>query len=141
MQVEDYRPRPIGSNWLSCFVCGGIKDGVSDLDEHNEPAGDVVKSKLSEDGVHYSGGYHSVQPDMSAFVDDEAAGETVVEMFNAEDCNAFLDFRPSQPNHVQVKVGACETHLPNLQELQRLASQNNVISRELSRQAKELEGA
>ena len=138
VEVEAYRPRPIGGNWLSCFVCGGIKDGVSDLDGDGKPAGDVVKSKPCEDGVHYSGGYHSVQPDMSAYVDDKKSGESVVAMFKAEDSKAFLDFRPSEPDYVQVKVGACETHLPNLVELQRLASAHNTITPKIIREAKGL---
>ena len=136
MEIEAYRPRPIGSNWLSCFVCEGKKDGVSDIDDNGNPASGVVPSTTDEDGIHYKGGYHSCQPDMSAYVDSKKSGEHVVKMFEVEDSKAFLDFRPHEPNYVQVKVGACERHLPNLEELQRLASQHNVITREIIREAK-----
>ncbi len=136
MEIEAYRPRPIGSNWLSCFICEGKKNGVSDIDNEGEPTGEIVQSRLDKDGVHYGGGYHSCQPDMSAYVDNKKSGEHVVGMFETEGCKAFLDFRPSEPNYVQVKVGACEKHLPNLEELQRLASQHNVITREIIREAK-----
>ena len=137
MEIEAYRPRPIGSNWLSCFVCEEKKDGVADIDDKGNPIGEVVQSKLDEDGVHYGGGYHSCQPDMSAYVDNKESGEHVVKMFEVEGCRVFLDFRPSEPNHVQVKAGACEKHLPNLEELQRLTFQHKVITREIIREAKE----
>ncbi len=121
---ERYAPRGIGSNWLACFVCDEVKDGYVELDtETHKPTGDKVPSVRAEDGIHYSGGYGSNQPDMAAFVADKEAGERVVEMFQGQGSRAFLDFRPSEHNPVQVKVGACDSHLPNLESLQALANE------------------
>ena len=132
-----YHPRGIGANWLACFLCKGIKDGYSDLkDNEDEPSGEVVSSTLDDDGIHYHGGYYSCQPDMAAVVNGKDSGIKIVKMFQAEGCTAFLDYRPNQPKHVQVKVGACDNHLPNLEELLRLTSQHRVISREIIKQAK-----
>jgi hypothetical protein len=36
-----------------------------------------------------------------------------------------LDFRPSEPDWVQFKIGACDRHLPNLKMLSRLAGQQD----------------
>jgi hypothetical protein len=55
--------------------------------------------------------------DMASFVADKAAGERVVAMFEELGLKAQLDFRPSEPNWVQVKVAACLDHLPNLKLL------------------------
>lgn len=84
----DFSPRPIGINWLACFACGANESGAS------------------------------TQPDMSAFVSDKEAGERVVDMFAAQGSGATLDYRPCEPGYVQVKVGACEQHVPNLEVLQ-----------------------
>lgn len=100
-EFEMFQPRGIGENWLRCFVCGSI------------PAGD-----LNEDRVSYSG---PCQPDMAAFVHCRAAGEVVRQMFSAVSMHAYLDFRPSEPRRVQVKLGACPEHLPQLRRLARLA--------------------
>lgn len=51
---------------------------------------------------------------IAAFVNSEVDGRSVVEWFGGK---ARLDFRPSEPNWIQVKVGTCEQHLPNLEKL------------------------
>lgn len=58
------------------------------------------------------------QPDMAAFVVDKEAGERIVGMFQEAGASAHLDYRPSEPKWVQVKVGACNTHEANLKLLQ-----------------------
>ena len=96
MAEENYNPRPLGLNWLPCYVCGeGGKDGA--------------------------------QPDMAAFVDSQKAGERVVAIFQELGSQAKLDFRPSEPNWIQVKIGACERHRPNLVKLARLCSKDKKI--------------
>jgi hypothetical protein len=55
--------------------------------------------------------------DLAAFVDDKAAGERVVALFRAEGGYAVLDYRDFEPNWVQVKVGACVAHVPQLERL------------------------
>jgi hypothetical protein len=54
------------------------------------------------------------QDDMAAFVAGREGGERVVAMFEAAGAHARLDFRESEPNWVQVKIGACPMHKPNL---------------------------
>ncbi len=73
------------------------------------------------------GGRSSVQTDMSAFVEDKESGEKVVEMFERFGLHAKLDFRESEPNYVQVKVGTCKKHTPNLKKLVDLCSADRKI--------------
>lgn len=58
-----------------------------------------------------------VRDNISAFVSCKAAGERVVQMFR---WGARLDYREREPDRVQVKVGACKLHVPNLEQLHRL---------------------
>lgn len=122
---ERFRPRDIGTNYLACFVCNGIKYGYPALnDVTDEPSGEQVPSIRDADGIHYTGiGYQSSQPDMPALVDSKEAGERVVGMFQLQGSRAFLDYNPSEPANVQVKIGACDDHLPNLQSLRALAKE------------------
>ena len=62
----------------------------------------------------------SLQEDMAAFVEDKDAGERVVAMYSQLELKAKLDYRDFEPDWVQVKVGACKTHLPNLKKLEKL---------------------
>jgi len=133
--AEKFQPRGIGLNWIACFVCYEIKDGYSDLID-GKPGGEVVKSIFTADRKYYRGGYGSVQADMSSFVTDRAAGKRVVEMFAMHESSAYLDFRLHEPNYVQVKIGACERHLPNLRHLQQLTQEaNHTISPSIIRSA------
>ena len=61
---------------------------------------------------------------ISGFVQSKEDGEKVVDWFIN---GARLDFRPSEPNWIQVKVGACDRHLPNLVWLQNKTSAHRVI--------------
>lgn len=70
------------------------------------------------------GGYNNI----SAFVQGKAAGERVVGMFTQ---GAWLDYREHSPNRVQVKVGACQFHLKNLQMLDQLTLENGIITAEM----------
>ena len=65
---------------------------------------------------------------MAAFVTDKEAGERVIALYEKWRLHAKLDFRPSEPNWVQVKVGACDKHLPNLEKLTRLCSEDGKIN-------------
>lgn len=95
-----FSPRGIGlDNCPGCFVCG-TKD--------REPGSN-----------HY---LHN----LAAFVPSKEVGEAVVAMFGGPE-QARLDYRPSEPKHVQVKVGACTAHLPNLRKLQELTTEYQVI--------------
>lgn len=62
-------------------------------------------------GCFVCGGESEMRHNIAAFVYTKAAGERVVAMFHH---GARLDYREHSPDRVQVKIGACETHLPNL---------------------------
>lgn len=63
---------------------------------------------------------------IAAFVVGRKAGERVVEMFGEA---AFLDYRESEPDRVQVKIGACKKHKHNLKRLDSLV-QDGIITAE-----------
>ena len=54
---------------------------------------------------------------IAAFVQCKAAGERVVAMFSQ---GARLDYRKREPDRVQVKIGACDMHITNLEKLDEL---------------------
>lgn len=58
-----------------------------------------------------------VAADCSGFVGSKAEGEQAVKIFGG---NAYLDYRPSEPRWVQVKVSAAEPVLDKLIQLVRL---------------------
>jgi len=51
---------------------------------------------------------------IAAFVETKELGEEIVGWFIK---GARLDYRPSEPNWIQVKIGSCDKHLPNLKNL------------------------
>lgn len=51
---------------------------------------------------------------LSGFVKSQEEGQQIVDWFGGL---AKLDYSPSEPNHIQVKVGVCEEHRPNLDVL------------------------
>lgn len=81
------------------------------------------------------GGGDKVQSDMAAFVQDKESGQRVVAMFAGIESLAVLDFRPHEPDWVQVKVGACEQHLPQLESLYQLTRVDGRISLRVVKQA------
>ncbi len=81
------------------------------------------------------GGKDRVQADMAAFVRDKEAGERVVAMYSELGLHAKLDFRPYEPNWVQVKVGACRKHELNLEKLMELCSKDNQIDADKIKQS------
>lgn len=68
------------------------------------------------------GGNKTLQHNISGYVKCKASGERVVDMFAQ---GAYLDFRPYDPNYVQVKIGACENHLDNLKHLDEVITKCN----------------
>ena len=51
---------------------------------------------------------------ISGFVTTQESGQRIVDMFQY---GARLDFRPSEPSWIQVKIGACKQHAINLELL------------------------
>lgn len=71
---------------------------------------------------------------IAAFVQCKEAGERVVRMFKK---GARLDYRDHEPDRVQVKIGACDTHLPNLVRLEYFCS-DGMVNRKKILDAREL---
>jgi len=71
-------------------------------------------------GVNENSALHNI----AAFVNSKQDGELIVEWFNQR---ARLDFRESEPNWIQVKVGACDAHLPNLEALAKETARYGVL--------------
>ena len=84
-----------------CFVCG---------------------TKIRDDEAAARG--NDYLHNIAAFVDTKEEGEKIVNMFVR---GAYLDWRKSEPEWIQVKVGACTQHLPNLQKLNIITSYYNRI--------------
>jgi hypothetical protein len=64
---------------------------------------------------------------MAAVVDSKLAGQKVIQMYLNFGLHAVLDYRENEPDHVQIKVGACKKHLPNLERLAQLCNEDNKI--------------
>lgn len=94
---EFFRSRGVGLDNCTCFVCG-----THDRD----------------------GKGHTMLNNIAAFVQGKEAGERVVAMFSQ---GAWLDYRDFEPDRVQVKIGACDSHLVNLQKLDEL-TQDGIIT-------------
>ena len=97
---EFFQSRGIGYDSCTCFVCG-----TNDRD----------------------GKGHSMLNNIAAFVQCREAGIRVVAMFLQ---GARLDYRDFEPDYVQVKVGACDEHLPNLKRLNKFVD-DGVIKPEM----------
>lgn len=62
---------------------------------------------------------------ISAYVSSVQDGEEIVSWFKRG--GARLDVRPREPGYLQVKIGACDAHVDNLQRLSNATSFYNVI--------------
>lgn len=71
-----------------------------------------------------SPGANSYLNNISAFTDSKEAGEQIVAWFEK---GARLDFRPSEPNWIQVKIGGCDAHVDSLRDLEKLVSVHDRI--------------
>lgn len=65
-------------------------------------------------GCFVCGGERRLYHNIAGFAQCQESGERVVQMFQT---GAFMDYRESEPDRIQVKVGACDGHCPNLQKL------------------------
>ena len=76
-------------------------------------------------GSDTSGGF---TPNISMFVDNKADGEKIISMFS--DHSARLDYRPTEPDWIQVKVGACKECVDDLHLLDDLITKTPTITQE-----------
>lgn len=89
-------------------------------------------------GCFVCGGGVGLFSNIAAFVQCKEAGERVVGMFGGK--GARMDYREYEPDRVQVKIGACDTHKPNLKKLHELtsAAADGVITTEMIEEARRL---
>lgn len=80
-------------------------------------------------GCFVCGGNKGAYNNIAAFVQCKEAGERVVAMFPQ---GAWLDYRESEPDRVQVKIGACDAHLPNLGKLHELTKDGVITAAHIS---------
>ena len=85
-------------------------------------------------GCFVCGGKEGMQNNIAAFVNHKHAGERVVSLFKQ---GARLDWRPREPSWIQVKIGACKKHLPNLEALHSLTREKGIITAAILQKAKE----
>ncbi len=75
-------------------------------------------------GCFICGGQEGMYHNIAAFVTTKESGERVVGMFRF---GAYLDYRPHEPDRVQVKIGACDSHLGHLQLLEQAVQRNGAV--------------
>mgnify|MGYP003419590450 CR=1 FL=1 len=76
-------------------------------------------------GCFICGGDSNFRNNIAAFVKTREAGARVVSMFET---GARLDYRENEPDRVQVKIGACDEHKPNLEKLLLLCRGDGIIT-------------
>lgn len=103
---EHFQSRGIGYDVGECFVC---RKKQRSLEAQNNYMNNIA-----------------------AFVRTKAAGERVVKMFGF---GAWLDYRPRTPNWIQVKIYACDEHLPNLEHLHKCV-RDKIITEEKVKEAR-----
>jgi len=86
-------------------------------------------------GCFICGGNRGLHNNIAAFVQCKEAGKRVVAMFDGK--GACLDCREYEPDRVQVKVGACKMHTPNLERLSQLTAKEDtgVLTKEMIQEA------
>lgn len=71
-----------------------------------------------------------LKDDFASFVKSRADGEKAVEWFRSYGLITTLDYRPSEPDWVQVKTAACDQHKYHLRYLRSMIQTNgNVLSK------------
>ena len=86
-------------------------------------------------GCFCCGGKKRYHNNIAAFVKSKQAGERIVKLFG--EYGAWLDYREFEPDWIQVKIGACDKHLPNLEKLAELTS-DGIITLDKVEKAKTL---
>jgi hypothetical protein len=70
---------------------------------------------------------------IAGMVKSKEEGEIIASWFGG---NARLDYRPTEPYWIQVKIGACDDHIENLRALDKITLVHNVIrQRDIERAA------
>jgi len=74
---------------------------------------------------------NGVNHNIAAFVRNKEEGDIMRLWFTT----AWHDYRPSEPNCDQLKIGACNDHLVNLEILNNLIGENNIINQKMIQQS------
>ncbi len=69
-------------------------------------------------GCFVCGGEEGLYNNVAAFVNTREAGERVLALFDNK--GVRLDYREHSPDRIQVKLGACEDHINNLEAISHL---------------------
>jgi hypothetical protein len=122
---EDFKP----------LVLAAFEEARSSLGD-----GDAIKWGVRRIGSDYkltcfvSGASLDLMPNVSGFVGSKEEGEKLVAMFGGR---ARLDFRPSEPNWIQVKVGVIPEHMAALERLYAAVRANgNMITRAMIQESR-----
>ena len=89
-------------------------------------------------GCFVHGGEEKLYNDLSGFVQTEEIGEKFVGLFQGK--GASLDCRENEPHLIQVKIGACDKHLPNLYYLYYLSQSFATLNKEMIDMARRRRG-
>jgi hypothetical protein len=98
-----FKQRPVGQNWIKCFLCG-------------EPREDNYS-------VYYEHGVE--QPEASGTVRCKEHGFEILAMFARHNMLVVLDDRNHSARGIQIKIGACHEHFHKLERLFDLIRENN----------------
>lgn len=107
-----FRSRGLGLNRYPCFLCGHIPNWQYQADMAAFIAPDLVR--------------------VLQFPDEKPiVSHPILDFFSDLDILANLDFRTHEPNRVQLKLGACAGHKPNLELLGYLTDGNSQITKKI----------
>lgn len=79
-----------------------------------------------------------VNHNISGFVNSKQDGERIRAWFREK---AWLDYRKREPNWIQLKIGACDNHLANLEKLESLTVLSSTINSDMIEKALNLSTA
>lgn len=108
-----------------------------DPDKRPETGGEFFKSRGTgrdnTSGCFVCGGDKGPHRNIAAFVQCKESGERVEAMFKT---GARLDYREHEPDYVQVKIGACDRHVDNLEKLHELVGDGIITEEKISQAIK-----
>lgn len=104
-----FKPRGVGNNWYPCFICG------------HKP-----QQKCQYDMASF---IDTSQGHVVTLTDPPLYTHPITDLFWENDIHVGeLDYRASEPNRVQLKLGACGEHKPNLELLGALCYDDGKIT-------------
>ena len=126
-----YEARRIDEACIVCFVPScetPIKDGCSEIKVNRErgtvePAGEIVASRIDDNGITYSAdgkgavSHFSAQHRLVVQLGQQSEDvQGVIDLLESNELKVLLDDR--DPNRVRVYLGACKAHHPMLRSFE-----------------------